>query len=141
MALIKVMALCLLGRIYAEYLCDYAQAKQYYTEALGENMHAFQVYPHYINVLLWNEDYEEVERFIDFALTLKGADKALLYVGKAQLYEQQQSYKKALQLLKKAKIYTYNDSYMYTIKDHIARVEGKIPKKKKQKNKKKKKKK
>lgn len=137
----NVMALCLMGRIYAEHLCDFEQAKQYYTEALAENINAFHVYPHYINVLLWNEDYDEAERLIDFALTLKGADKGVLHVAKAQLYEQKESYKKALKLLKEAKKYTYNESYMYTIKEHITRVEDKIPKKKKQKSKKKKKKK
>ncbi|WGH76110.1 hypothetical protein P8625_02790 [Tenacibaculum tangerinum] len=133
----NVVALCLMGRIYAEHLGDFEKAKKYYTEALAENMYAFNVYPHYINVLLWNEDYEEVKRFIDFARTVKGSDKAILYVGKAQLHEQKQAYKKSLHCLKLAKRYTYNDDYMRIIKEHTERVKDKLPKKKKKKSKKK----
>lgn len=133
----NVVALCLMGRIYAEHLGDFEKAKLYYTEALAENMYAFNVYPHYINVLLWNEDYEEAERFIDFALTVKGSDKAILYIGKAQLYEQKETYKKSLQTLNLAKKHTYNSDYMRTVREHIERVKDKLPKKKKKKSKKK----
>ena len=102
----NTMALCLMGRIYAETLHDYEKAKTFYTEALAENVNAFHVYPHYLNLLLWNEDYEEVARFINFALTVKGSDKAVLYYKKAILFEQQVRYKEALQHLKLAKRYT-----------------------------------
>ena len=48
----NTMALCLLARIYAETLYDYDKAKTIYAEALAENVNAFHVYPHYINLLL-----------------------------------------------------------------------------------------
>ncbi len=141
----NVMALILLGRINAEVLKDYEQAKNHFAEALVEDIHAFGIYPHYINVLLWNEDYEEAEKLIDFALTIKGSDKAVLYVGKAQLFEQKQSYKKALKFLKLAKLNSYNDDYMYIINQQKMRIKDKLPKTKnvkaKQKGKKTKKKK
>lgn len=126
----NTVALCLMGRIYAEKLIDYEKAKAYYAEALSENIYALEVYSHYINVLLWNEDLKEAERLIDFALTIKGSDKAVLYTKKANLYEQLKEYKKALNFLKQAKEYAFNNEYMQVIKDERERIKGKLPKKK-----------
>lgn len=134
----NIVALGLMGRIYAEKLYDYEKAKEYYTEALAENINAFHIYPHYISVLLWNEDYDEASKLIKFALTIKGADKAVLYVCKSQLQEQKKDYKKALKTLKKAKEYTYNTDYLYVIDREKERIKGKLPKKKEEKSKKKK---
>ena len=75
----NTMALTLMGRVYAEKLSKYEEAIAYYKEALAENINAFEVYAPYVNVLLWNEDYKEAEDFIDFALTVKGSDKAVLF--------------------------------------------------------------
>jgi len=136
----NTVALCLMGRIHAEKLYNYEKAKEYYAEALAENIHAIGVYAPYINVLLWNEDLKEAEKLIDFALTVKGSDKAVLYTKKANVYEQLQEYKKALSFLKQAKAYTFNNEYMYTIKEEKERIKGKLPKKKSKPKEKKKKK-
>jgi tetratricopeptide (TPR) repeat protein len=135
----NTMALCLMGRIYAETLHDYEKAKAFYTEALAENVNAFHVYPHYLNLLLWNEDYEEAARFIDFALTVKGSDKAVLHYKKAILFEQQVRSKEALQHLKLAKRYTYNDNFMTDVNEAKSRIKDKMSKGKTSKNRKKKK--
>lgn len=139
----NTMALCLMGRVHAETLKDYEKAKSYFTEALAENINAFNVYPHYINVLLWNEDLEEAEKLITFALTIKGADKAVLYVKKAILFEIKKEYKKALAQLKIAKEYSYNSGFTSEISYEADRIKSKMPKDKKEKppSKKKKKKK
>ncbi|MGG8496408.1 hypothetical protein ACQY1Q_08330 [Tenacibaculum sp. TC6] len=126
-------ALLLLGRIHAEVLKEYEKAKSIYAEALVHNMNAFEVYPHYIKVLIWNEDYEEAGKLIEFALTIKGADKAAIYVAKAQLFEQEKKYKEALKSLKQAKIHTYNNDYMYDVEREEERIRGKMPKKKRKK--------
>ncbi|SNR15845.1 tetratricopeptide repeat protein [Tenacibaculum jejuense] len=136
----NTMVLGLLGRINAESLYDYEKAKSYFAEALAEDINAFHIYPHYVNVLLWNEDLDEAEKLIDFALKIKGSDKAVLYVSKARLFEQKRSYQKALDFLKEAKIHTYNDSFMYTINQHKDRIKDKVPRKKKKTKKKEKKK-
>lgn len=130
-------ALCLLGRIYSEKLRNYEVAKEYFCEALAVDITALNVYPHYINVLLWNEDFEEAERFIDFALGVKGSDKAVLYLKKSILFEMKKSYKKALIELKYAKIHTYNNDFLDTIKETKERIKAKLPKKKPNKRKKK----
>lgn len=135
----NTMALTLMGKVYAEKLYKYDEAIVYFKEALAENINAFEVYEPYIRVLLWNEDYKEAEKFIDFALTVKGSDKANLYLKKAILNEQLQSYKEALNGLKLAKEHTYNADFMYTITEVKDRIKGKMPKKKKVKSSKKKK--
>lgn len=133
----NVVALCLMGRVYAEQLGDYEMAKIYYEKALAEDIHAINIYPKYINVLLWNEDYAEAEKLIDFALTVKGTDKAVLYLKKAILSEQRKEYKAALALLKEAKVFAYNSYFINELDTEKSRIKNKIPKKKKSKKKKK----
>jgi len=126
-------ALCLMGQVYAEQLKDYETAKVYYQEALAKNIHAIEVYPHYVNVLLWNEDYEEAERLLNFAFTVKGTDKAVLYTKKASLFERKKNYKIALKHLKKAKEFAFNDDFISFIKGEERRIKDKLPKNKKKK--------
>ncbi|QTE22478.1 tetratricopeptide repeat protein [Polaribacter cellanae] len=126
----NTMALTLMGRVYAEKLYKYEEAISYFKQALAENINAFEIYIPYIKVLLWNEDYKEAEEFINFGLTVKGSDKALLYVKKAILYEQLKNYKKALTFIKLAKEHTYNSEFMESIDEEKTRIKGKMPKKK-----------
>ena len=135
----NTMALTLMGRVHAEKLYKYEEAIVYFKEALAENINAFEVYDPYINTLLWNEDFTEAEDFIDFALKVKGSDKALLYLKKAILLEQQLQYSEALTFIKKAKEFTYNVDFMFTVNENKERIKGKRPKKKKVKKSKKKK--
>lgn len=129
------IALSLLGQIYAESLKNYEVAKEYYQQALAEDMYALDVYPKYINVLLWNEDYEEAEKLVDFALTVKGTDKAMLYLKKGILFEQKKNYKKALKCLKLAKENAYNNHFINDLKEEEERIKNKMPKQKKAKDK------
>ena len=127
----NTMALTLMGRIYAEKLYKYSEAINYYKEVLAVNINAFEVYAHYINVLLWNEDLKDVENFINFALTIKGSDKAMLYLKKAILNEQLKEYKTALSFIKLAREFAFNSEFIESINDQKARIKGKMPKKKK----------
>jgi len=133
----NTMALTLMGKVHAEKLYKYEEAIAYYKLALAENIYAFEVYAPYINTLLWNEDYKEVEAFIDFSITVKGSDKALLYLKKAILHEQLKEYKKALTFIKLAKEYTFNSEFMADLTIEKDRIKGKMPKKKKVKSSKK----
>lgn len=128
-------ALGLMGEIYAEQLKNYEAAKEYYQKALAADIFAVNIYPKYINVLLWNEDYAEAEKLIDYALTVKGTDKGILYVKKAIYYEQKRDYKKALKCLKSAKSYAYNNYFINDLKEEETRIKDKMPKKKKDKKK------
>jgi tetratricopeptide (TPR) repeat protein len=130
----NTMALTLMGRMYAEKLYKYEEAIGYFKLALAEDIRAFEVYTPYINTLLWNEDYKEAEEFIDFGLTVKGSDKALLYLKKANLYEQLKDYEKALTFIKLAKEYTFNSDFMVDVNVEKDRIKGKMPEKKKSKS-------
>ena len=63
----NTMVLCLYGRIQAEQLMNYEDAKLYFQEALAINIYAFEVYPHYLQTLILNEDFEEAQKLINFA--------------------------------------------------------------------------
>jgi tetratricopeptide (TPR) repeat protein len=130
----NTMALTLMGRMYAEKLYKYEEAIGYFKLALAEDIRAFEVYTPYINTLLWNEDYKEAEEFIDFGLTVKGSDKALLYLKKANLYEQLKDYEKALTFIKLAKEYTFNSDFMVDVNLEKDRIKGKMPEKNKSKS-------
>jgi tetratricopeptide (TPR) repeat protein len=127
----NTMALTLMGKVHAEKLYKYEEAIAYFKQALAENIRAFEVYTPYINTLLWNEDYKEAEEFIDFGLTVKGSDKAVLYLKKANLYEQLKDYDKALSFIKLAKEFTFNSEFMVDINIEKDRIKDKMPKKKK----------
>jgi len=127
----NTMALTLMGKVYAEQLYKYDEAISYFKEALAENINAFEVYEPYIRVLIWNEDYKEAEKFIDYAITVKGSDKANLYLKKAILKEKVKCYKEALGYVKLAKENTYNADFMFAVNEVKDRIKGKMPKKKK----------
>ncbi len=125
------LAICLLGRIYAEQLSDYETAKEYFSEALSHNLHALEVYPNYIQTLILNEDFEEAEKLIDFAMTVKGMDKVRILFKKVWLKEVLGEYPAAKKLLKEIKsinCHNGNESYL---EEFQKRIDSKMGKKKK----------
>jgi tetratricopeptide (TPR) repeat protein len=106
------MVLGLYGRIQAEQLQDYEEAKRYYEKALAIDIHAVALYPYYLDALLLNEDYDEAEKLITFALTIKGIAKVAILLRQVVLLERKQDLKGAIKLLKEVKLASYdNDSY------------------------------
>ncbi|MFD2915277.1 tetratricopeptide repeat protein [Psychroserpens luteus] len=134
-------ALCLMGRLQAEQFEDYEKAKYYFAEALASKMDCIKVYPMYIMVLIWNHDFDEAQKLIDFAQTVKAVGKGELLVLQAQLFEYQEAYKKALKTFKKAKLFVYNKGYTSFIDSEMNRVKNKLKLKKKKSSKSKNKKK
>lgn len=128
------MALLLMGRIQFEVFQDAEKAISYYREALAVNIHAVQVYPYFFKVLLRQEDFQALAGLIDFAMGIKGIDKAEVYKTKALAFERQQRFKKALAELKQAKLHCYDEDSTEAIAREISRVKGKLPKKKKKKS-------
>jgi hypothetical protein len=125
-------ALYLMGCLQAEQFKDFEKAKYYFAEALANKMDFIKVYPEYILVLIWNHDFDEAQKLIDFAQTIKGVGKGELLVLQASLFECQEAYKKALKTFKKAKLFVYNNDYTSFINSEINRVKNKLkPKKKK----------
>ena len=119
-------ALGLMGQIYAESIKSYEVAKSYFEKALAADLYALDVYPKYVDVLLWNEDYDEAEKLIDFALSVKGTDKAILYVKKGILFEHRFNYDDALKCIEKAKKFTYNNEFLEELKEERSRIKKKM---------------
>lgn len=122
----NTMALCLYGQVFSDQLFKYEEAKEYFQKALSINIYALEVYPFYIHTLILNEDYEEAMKLIDFALTVKGINKTEILLKKVKLLERQQEFKKALKVIKKAKLFTINTSYDYTIEETEKRLSKKM---------------
>lgn len=122
----NTMVLCLYGRIQAEQLWNYEEAKSYFQEALAINIHALEVYPYYIQTLILNEDYQEAQKLIDFALTVKGINKSDIYVKKAILLEAQLRFKEALTAIKNAKLYSLQFAFDSDITEVEKRIKSKI---------------
>ncbi|WDO12876.1 hypothetical protein MH928_16325 [Flavobacterium sp. WW92] len=118
----NTMVLCLYGRIQSEQLLNYEAAKNYFEEAFTINIHALEVYPYYIQTLILNEDYEEAQKLIDFALTIKGISKAEIFIKKAILFEAQHEFKKAKKEIRNAKLH----SICYASESEISEVEKRI---------------
>lgn len=133
-------ALCLMGRVYAEQLKDYETAKQYFAESVAQRMEMPNTYPHYIYTLLLNEDFEEAQKLIEFALTIKSIDRAVCNYLQARLFETLKEFKKAIKYYKEAKLLATNNYFINCMDEEIERVKKKIKPKKKKANKKKKKK-
>lgn len=127
----NTMALCLLGRIYAEQLMDYETAKEYFSEAISYNIDALEIYPHYIHTLILNEDLDEAEKLIEFALTIKGTNKVEILLKKVLLLEIKRDFAKAKLVLKTIKDLDCTSNYDSLIKEFKSRIHLKTKKKKK----------
>ena len=101
-------ALLLYARVHSEQLMQYEEAKHYYERALAADILAVEVYPYYIRTLVLNQDYEEADKLIAFALTIKGIPKAEILYGRVFLLEHQQQFKKALKALAEVRLVAMN---------------------------------
>lgn len=131
-------SLCLMGRIYSEMLTDYEKAKVYFEEAMLYDVTNLNTPQYYIKCLLDNEDLEEAEKLIEYALKIKAIDKSKILINRSLLFEIKLEYKNALDSLKEAKIYSYNQQMIDFLDRRIKYVKSKMPKKAKKKGKKKK---
>jgi len=93
-------ALTLYGRLLSEQLQNHEEAKVYFEKALAANIQAIEVYLPFIETLIKNEDYDQAQKMIDFALKTKGTKKTPLMLKKVMLLEIFKKYKKALKTLK-----------------------------------------
>lgn len=78
-----------------------------------------------------NEDFNEAQKLIDFALTVKGIDKGSIWCKQGQLYEIKLKHKKAIKALKTAKQFGFNNDFISYIDTEISRNKSKIKSNKK----------
>ena len=122
----NTMALCLYARMQAEQLLNYEEAKNYFQQALSININAIEIYSHYIQTLLLNEDYEEAERLIDFSLTVKGINKVEILTLKIQLLEIKKEFKLAKKLLKEVRLEIVNADFDTFLEQTKVRLNAKL---------------
>lgn len=141
----NTMALCLYARMQAEQLFNYEEAKNYFQQALSININAIEIYPYFIQTLLCNEDFDEAEKLINFALTVKGINKVEILIKKIELLELKKEYKLVKKTLKQVRLLAVNSNFDSYFDETKSRIDAKLkllkPKNKKPKNKKKTKKK
>lgn len=125
----NTMALCLYGRVQADQLFKYEEAKEFFQQAISININAIEVYSYYINTLVLNEDYVEATKLIDFALTIKGINKVEILLKKVMLLESQKKIKQALKTLKVARLETLSNEYDFLIEETEKRLNKKVNKK------------
>lgn len=115
-------ALCLMGKVYAEQLGDMETAKEYFEKALVSNLEMVEIYPDYIRTLISNADFDEAQKVIEFAKTLKGVDKASIKLLQACIFEANEDFKKAEETLKEAAHLALNNGFIEFVDTEIARV-------------------
>lgn len=117
----NVTALCLYGRVYSEQLENYEQAISYFQEALASDVGAVAVYPYFIDALISFNEWDEAERLISFALTLKGINRYTILFRYVHLMEVRGNWKAALEGIKKLTLasVTNNESEIERLKQRI----------------------
>ena len=121
----SVKALCLMARVQSEQLGNNKLAKEYYEKALSINLENPDIYSDYIRLLVNDHDHEEAQKLIDFAITVKGIDKAGIQLAQAYLHEAISEFEKAEEALLEAKILGLNNEFIYYVDKVISRVSKK----------------
>jgi len=118
-------ALMLYGKLLSEQMQKHEESKYYFERALATNIYAIEVYVPYIEMLIKNEDYQDAQKMIDFALTTKGTDKATLMLKNIEICEINKEYKKGLEILEEVKLKVTNSDYNTLIEDTEKRLKNK----------------
>jgi len=126
-------ALCLMGRIYSEQLRNYELAKQYFEEAMQCDVTSINTPQYYINCLINNDDLDEAEKLIEYALRLKGIEKSILYYYRSKISEKRGSYSNAIKFLSEGEKFCFSSCSLDLLKERKKFVKSKMPKKSKKK--------
>ncbi len=118
-------ALCLMAKIQVEQLGDYEVAKDYFERAVASRPDAPEIYPDFIRLLVNYEDFDEAQKLIDFAKTVKGIDMAGMELAQGMLYEATGRFSEAEDTLKEAKQFAMNSEFIYYVDEVISRVSKK----------------
>lgn len=122
----NVKALTLMATIQIEQLGDFENAKSFYQKALAVSLEVPFVYPDYIRLLINYEDFEEAQKLIEFALTVKGIDKAVIMLQQGTLYEAIQEFDLAEKAIKEAKHFALNNDFISYADEVLSRVSKKL---------------
>lgn len=107
----NVLALVLLGRVYAEQMHNYSEAIRCYEEAMGCDMEAVIIYPYFVRALILYEEFDKARNLIEYAMSVKGVDKVDMIKQKIIIEEKSKHCNKAMKLLKEMRKMVCDDLY------------------------------
>lgn len=115
----------LMGRIYAEQMQDYKNAKEYYKTALCLDYEYTPTYYYYALMLINNSDYKDAKKVLEVGFTLQECDQASLKYLYGIMLEKQEVYKEAKVYLKVAKNLALNNDLRSYIDNELKRIKEK----------------
>lgn len=107
----NVLALVLMGRVYAEQMHNYAEAIRCYEEAMGCDMEAVVIYPYFVRALILYEEFDKARKLIEYAMSVKGVDKVDMIRQRVIIEEKTGHYNKAIKWLKEMRKMVCNDGH------------------------------
>ncbi|MAT90180.1 MAG: hypothetical protein CMC35_05765 [Flavobacteriaceae bacterium] len=125
-------ALVLMAKIHAEYLGDYEVAKELFEKALISDLNNPKIYPEYITVLVHAEDFKEATRLIEYAMTVKGVDRAVIKLLHGHVLEATLEFEKAEEAIKEAMSLALNNGFIEHAELELNRVRKKRERAKRQ---------
>lgn len=120
------IAYCLMGRVHLEIFKNYPAANSYFREALASDVNYMETYAYFLECLLVQADFGEMNKLLAFARKRKGIDHAVLFYYEALLFERKLKFKKALKMLKEGMLLAQNSSFMSDLEDAKRRIEKKV---------------
>lgn len=119
-------SLCLLGRVYMYNLKNYDMAISCFQEAIRSDLNYPDTYKYLSLLQIWLGEYAAANKLIDYALKVKGINKASMLVMRSNIYEYQGDLKVAQTALERAKLYSIDFDTIELIDLHLTRVKGKL---------------
>lgn len=119
--------LVLMAKVYAEVMEEYETAKEYFSLAMEYNLNNLKIYAPYADCLIQNEDFDEAERLLDFAMKLKGIDRSGLWLNKAKIADMHRNKREINRCIKEAKASTKTVEQLEAIENYENFIERKYP--------------
>ncbi len=105
---------------------DLEKAEQFFQAALDCDPEYAPTYANYALLLSQQEDYETLNNLLSTALTIKGTDKAQLYLELGIMKEKQLAFDEAIAAYKQAIRHSLDLEHTYVLQDAIERCTVKI---------------
>ena len=115
-----------LGWIYETKFKDYKRGEEYYKLCLNFSPEYSPAYSNYAYLLSALGRYDDLEKHLNFAVTVQGTDRPVLMNEFGIMYEQKGDFAKALEYYKKAIAMTLSDVNLETYGKSLTRVKKKM---------------
>ncbi|MFT5777598.1 MAG: tetratricopeptide (TPR) repeat protein [Crocinitomicaceae bacterium] len=125
----------LMGRLQMEYMLQMEEARYHFDCALVADVNNIPTYYAYLNWCILMEEYNRAKRLCEYAHTVKGINRTVLYYKEALIFEKQGDLSKAKKRLNRAIDKSISSCDVDYFKSERERVNAKLKSIKKKKNK------